>query len=77
MGSWLSYGLGSENANLPAFCVLITKDKWRPAALFQALGQWVSAFRASKGVPFRAGSDPVLYLANPKGISQSQRRRML
>ncbi len=76
MGSWLSYGLGSENANLPAFCVLITKDKGGQP-LYSRL--WGNGFLPSvhQGVPFRAGSDPVLYLDNPKGISQSQRRRML
>ena len=76
MGSWLSYGLGSENANLPAFCVLITKDKGGQPLYSRLLGQWVLP-SVHQGVPFRAGSDPVLYLDNPQGISQSQRRRVL
>src|SRR5436853_118577 len=64
MGAWLSYGLGSENANLPAFVVLITKDKGG-----QPLGAhlWGSGFLPTKhqGVLFRAAQDPVLYLGNP------------
>ena len=75
-GSWLSYGLGQENANLPSFVVLITKDKGG-----QPLGAhlWGSGFLPSKhqGVLFRAAKDPVLYLGNPNGVSEQSRRMML
>ena len=76
MGSWLSYGLGSENANLPAFCVLITRNKGGQP-LYSRL--WGNGFLPSvhQGVPFRAGADPVLYLDNPQGISRQERRQML
>lgn len=76
MGSWLSYGLGSENENLPAFCVLITKDKGGQP-LYARL--WGNGFLPSlhQGVQFRSGQDPVLYLNNPDGISESSRRKML
>lgn len=75
-GSWLSYGLGQENSNLPSFVVLITKDKGG-----QPLGAhlWGSGFLPSKhqGVLFRAAKDPVLYLGNPSGVSERNRRMML
>ncbi len=74
MGSWLSYGLGSENENLPAFVVLVTKDKMGQP-LYARL--WGNGFLPSRhqGVQFRAGKDPVLYLSNPPGITDSDRRR--
>lgn len=76
IGSWLSYGLGSENENLPAFCVLITKDKGGQP-LYARL--WGNGFLPSlhQGVQFRSGKDPVLYLNNPDGVSGSSRRKML
>jgi len=75
-GSWLSYGLGSENENLPAFCVLITKDK-SGQPLYARL--WGNGFLPSQhqGVQFRSGPDPVLYLGNPDGVSSVQRRIQL
>lgn len=76
MGAWLSYGLGQDNANLPSFVVLITKDKGG-----QPLGShlWGSGFLPSRhqGVLFRAAKDPVLYLGNPSGISSDSRRMLL
>ena len=74
MGAWLSYGLGSENANLPAFVVLVTKDKFGQP-LYARL--WGSGFLDSRhqGVQFRAGSDAVLYLSNPPGIGDTDRKR--
>jgi len=76
IGAWLSYGLGQDNADLPSFVVLITKDKGG-----QPLGAhlWGSGFLPSKhqGVLFRAAKDPVLYLGNPAGISEESRRLML
>ncbi|TDJ74818.1 MAG: DUF1501 domain-containing protein, partial [Planctomycetota bacterium] len=76
MGSWISYGLGSMNENLPEFCVLVSKDKGGQP-LYSRL--WGSGFLPSRhqGVQFRAGRDPVLYLSDPEGISRASRRRML
>jgi hypothetical protein len=79
MGSWVSYGLGSENQNLPAFVVMISQaNALNPdQPLFSRL--WGNGFLPSKyqGVKFHAGGDPVLYLSNPPGISPTTRRRML
>jgi hypothetical protein len=76
MGSWLSYGLGQENADLPSFVVLITKDKGG-----QPLGAhlWGSGFLPARhqGVLFRPSRDPVLYLNNPPGVSRESRRMLL
>jgi len=76
MGAWLDYGLGSINRNLPSFCVLVTKDKGGQP-LYSRL--WGSGFLPSthQGVQFRSGSDPVLYLTNPAGVSSDSRRKML
>ncbi|AGA31166.1 DUF1501 domain-containing protein [Singulisphaera acidiphila] len=76
MGSWLSYGLGAANENLPAFVVLISKDRI-DQPLYARL--WGNGFLASihQGVQFRSGKDPVLYLDNPAGISGAGRRKML
>jgi len=75
-GSWLSYGLGQGNANLPSFVVLITKGKGG-----QPLGAhlWGSGFLPTRhqAVQFRAAKDPVLYLGNPQGVSETSRRMML
>lgn len=79
MGAWVSYGLGSENQNLPAFVVLISQaNALNPdQPLFSRL--WGNGFLPSKyqGVKFRSSGDPVLYLSNPPGISAATRRRML
>jgi len=76
MGSWLSYGLGSVNENLPGFVVLISKDRI-DQPLYSRL--WGNGFLPSihQGVQFRGGSDPVLFLKNPAGISASSRRQFL
>src|SRR5439155_11076940 len=76
MGSWLSYGLGSANENLPAFVVLISKDRTEQG-LYARL--WGNGFLPSvhQGVQFRSGKDPVLYLDNPDGVSPQARRKML
>lgn len=79
LGSWMSYGLGSENQDLPAFVVLISRGsaKRDAQALFQRL--WGAGFLPShhQGVNFRSGADPVLYLSNPDGLDSASRRRML
>jgi hypothetical protein len=76
IGAWLSYGLGSDNENLPSFVVLITPGKV-DQPLYARL--WGSGFLPSEyqGVQFRSGKDPVLYLANPKGVSREARKSML
>lgn len=76
IGAWLSYGLGSDNENLPAFVVLITKGKG-DQPLYSRL--WGTGFLPSKyqGVQFRSGKEPVLYLNNPPGIDSQSRRNML
>jgi len=76
-GSWISYGLGSDNHNLPAFCVLLSRSNDFGQPLYSRL--WGNGFLASQhqGVQFRAGADPVLYLKDPDGLAKSDRRRML
>ncbi len=75
IGAWLSYGLGSENENLPAF-VAMTSNRGGQA-LYDRL--WGAGFLPSQhqGVRFRSGRDPVLYLNNPDGMSVGLRRRTL
>jgi hypothetical protein len=79
MGAWVSYGLGSENQDLPAFVVLISQASGLNVdqPLFSRL--WGSGFLPSnhQGVMFRAGGDPVLYLSDPPGIGKETRRSML
>jgi uncharacterized protein (DUF1501 family) len=79
MGSWLSYGLGSENQNLPTFLVMISQGSGNKSdqPLFSRL--WGSGFIPTQhqGVRLRSGSDPVLYLSNPPGVDAASRRRML
>jgi len=76
LGAWVHYGLGSDNANLPAFVVLITPGKV-DQPLYARL--WGSGFLPSQhqGVQFRSGADPVLYLANPPGVTPASRRALL
>ncbi|MBC8370019.1 MAG: DUF1501 domain-containing protein [Planctomycetes bacterium] len=76
-GSWMSYGLGSANANLPAFVVMISQGAGNMQAL--AARMWGSGFLPSEhqGCKLRAGDDPVLYLNNPKGVNRDDRRKML
>ncbi len=79
MGAWLSYGLGSENQNLPAFVVLLSQAQAlnTDQPLFSRL--WGSGFLPSsyQGVRFRAGAAPVLYLQDPPGVDKTSRRQML
>ncbi len=76
IGAWAHYGLGSDNENLPAFVVLITRGKV-DQPLYARL--WGSGFLPSRhqGVQFRAGKEPVLYLNNPEGVTDAGRRLML
>jgi len=79
IGSWLSYGLGTTDKNLPEFCVLLSNGtgKLNAQPLYSRL--WGSGFLPSlhQGVQFRSGKDPVLYLNNVAGIDAETRRSML
>ena len=77
IGSWLSYGLGSDNKNLPSFVVLVTRGKEGGQPLYARL--WGNGFLPSQhqGVQFRSGKDAVLYLENPPGIEPHGRRNQL
>jgi uncharacterized protein (DUF1501 family) len=79
IGSWLSYGLGSESNNLPAFVVFTPRfpSDSNGQALFTRM--WSSGFLPTgyNGVALRGGGDPVLYLRNPEGVSSTDRRAML
>jgi uncharacterized protein (DUF1501 family) len=76
-GSWVGYGLGSANANLPTFAVMITQGLGNMQALSARF--WGSGFLSSEhqGCKLRSGSEPVLYLADPPGVARADRRRML
>ncbi|MEM6963640.1 MAG: DUF1501 domain-containing protein [Bacteroidota bacterium] len=76
MGAWLSYGLGSDNENLPSFIVLVSKNAGGQP-LYARL--WGNGFLPShhQGVQFRSGKDPVLFLNNPEGYDGNDRREML
>lgn len=79
MGSWISYGLGAANRDLPAFVALSSRGSGRPSCqpLYDRL--WGSGFLPTvyQGVKFRGEGDPVLYLSDPPGIDKSLRRKML
>jgi len=77
IGSWISYGLGSESQNLPAFVVFTPTVKNPSQALFTRM--WSSGFLPSKydGVKLRGSGDPVLYVKNPPGVAPGNRRAML
>ncbi len=77
MGSWMSYGLGSENKNLPAFVVLLSSGRNGDQPLYAKL--WGNGFLPSEhqGSIFRSGKDPVLYLNDPAGMDKTSRRQML
>ncbi|MEP7269763.1 MAG: DUF1501 domain-containing protein [Saprospiraceae bacterium] len=77
IGSWISYGLGSENKNLPAFIVLVSKNASKDQPLYARL--WGNGFLPSQyqGVQFRSGKDPVLFLNNPEGYDGEDRKQML
>jgi hypothetical protein len=75
LGSWVNYGLGSPNENLPGFVVLLSGGKTPDAGK----SLWGAGFLPSvyQGVQCRTAGDPVLYLSNPNGMDRSLRRRML
>ncbi len=74
LGAWLSYGLGSENSNLPNYIVLTSGATKGSQPLLQSF--WGNGFLDSKhqGVPFLKGPEPVLYLNNPGGVTAKRRR---
>ncbi len=75
LGSWVTYGLGTENQNLPGYIVLVSGGKTPDGGK----GLWGSGFLPSvyQGVQCRAKGDPVLFLSNPAGVSRDERRRVL
>ena len=77
IGAWISYGLGSDNKDLPAFVAMVSQGGGNSQAL--ADRSWGSGFLPTKyaGVKFRSGADPVLYLSNPPGYTSEARRRYL
>ncbi len=79
IGAWLSYGLGSENSDLPAFVAMVSRGSGNPndQPLYDRL--WGSGFLPTKyqGIKFRSLGDPVLYLSNPSGLDNDSRRRIL
>lgn len=77
MGAWLSYGLGNENNNLPAFMVLLSRGVGNGQGVYSKL--WSNGFLDSvhQGVQFSKGEDPVLYLRDQEGMSRESRRIML
>ncbi len=77
MGSWVSYGLGTENKNLPAFCVLLSRGKGNGQGVYSKL--WSNGFLDSvhQGVQFSSGENPILYLQDPDGMDRTARRNML
>src|SRR5438132_238016 len=79
LGAWLSYGLGTENRNLPTFVVMTASWTGRKEAQAIYNRLWGAGFLPSKhqGVPLRSKGDPVLFLSNPPGVDAHTRRRML
>ena len=79
IGSWISYGLGSENNDLPAFVVLTPKFSPKVAAQALFTRMWSSGFLPTKhtGVALRSSGDPVLFIQNPPGVDATERRTML
>lgn len=79
IGAWLSYGLGSETENLPAFAVMTSVSKGTTCGQIFYEFYWGSGFLPSRyqGVKFRGSGDPVLYLSDPPGMSPAVKRGML
>jgi len=79
MGAWVSYGLGSENDNLPAFVVMISQPSTETGSQPLHERMWGTGFMPSnyQGVRFGSGNDPVLFLSNPDGMTDERRRAML
>ena len=78
-GAWVSYGLGSENSDLPAFVAMISRPSGPTNAQPLHERMWGAGFLPSRyqGVRFSSGKDPVLFLSNPPGINNERRRAMI
>ena len=76
-GAWVSYALGTDNANVPSFIVM--KSQHQQVGVGTNTGMWGPGFLPShyQGVEFRAGADPVPYIGSPDGIDRAQRRSQL
>jgi hypothetical protein len=79
LGSWASYGLGSLNANLPTFVVLVAKPSNTEQMQAISARLWSAGYLPGihSGVSFRSGADPILYINNPPGVDSTVRRRTL
>ena len=79
LGSWASYGLGSENENLPAFVVLVATPSNREQEQAISSRLWSSGYLPGKhaGVSFRSSGDPILYINNPDGVPSAIRKRSI
>ncbi len=79
IGSWVSYGLGSLNQNLPTFCVLVAEPSNKEQLQAISARLWSSGFLSGEhaGVSFRSQGDPILFISNPAGVSSELRRRQL
>ncbi|WP_114748129.1 DUF1501 domain-containing protein [Pleomorphovibrio marinus] len=77
IGAWMSYGLGTDNENLPSFVVMVSKNAVQDQPLYARL--WGNGFLPSQhqGVQFRSGKDPVLFLGNPENYDGEDRKEML
>ncbi len=77
MGAWMSYGLGSENKNLPAYCVLLSRGRGNGQGVYSKL--WTNGFLDSihQGVQFSSSEERVLYLKDPEGRGREGTRKML
>lgn len=79
LGSWVSYGLGSANENLPTFVVLVAKPTNTEQIQAISARLWSSGYLPGEhaGVAFRTGGDPILYINNPSGVDSKVRRKTL
>jgi hypothetical protein len=79
LGSWVSYGLGSLNQNLPTFVVLVARPSNTEQVQAISARLWHSGYLSGEyaGVAFRSSGDPILYINNPPGVSEQVRRRTL
>src|SRR5204862_3085686 len=79
LGSWLSYGLGSLNENLPTFVVLVAKPSNTEQVQAISARLWSAGYLPGEhaGVSFRAAGDPILYINNPNGVNAAVRRKTL
>jgi len=79
MGAWTTYGLGSDNEDLPSFMVMLSRDQDNTCGQLFYDYYWGSGFIPTKhqGVKFRGQGDPVLYLSDPKGLHRSMKRDLI